>query len=173
MSAKETLRSVRLLIVVLLLLGTATGKTIYVDDSAGGADDGTSWADAYVYLQDALYEAESGDEIRIAQGTYWPDLGGGNMPGNQHAKFQLMNGAELYGGFPSGGTWNERDPDTYESILSGDIGTPGDASDNSYHVVAASACADGTILNGFVITGGNASQAPKNRGGGIYIVDSG
>lgn len=173
MSVKEMPRSVSLLVVVLLLAGSAPCKIIYVDDSAVGDDNGTSWAHAHVYLQDALADALSGDEIRVAQGTYWPDLNGGNDPGDPHATFRLVDGAELYGGFPSGGTWNDRDPDTYKTILSGDIAAPGDASDNSYHVVMASACADGTIINGFVITGGNASEAPKNRGGGIYIVDSG
>jgi len=53
---------------------------IYVDDDAAGANNGSSWANAFNYLQDALEVAESGDEIRVAQGTYKPDRGAGITP---------------------------------------------------------------------------------------------
>ncbi|MHC4545339.1 MAG: hypothetical protein ACYTDW_14845 [Planctomycetota bacterium] len=56
------------LAISLLLLGTvstATGKIIYVDANAVGANDGSSWADAYWCLQDALAVASSGTEIRL------------------------------------------------------------------------------------------------------------
>ena len=49
-------------------------RIIYVDDDANGANDGSSWADAFSYLQDALRTARYGDEIRVAQGIYTPDL---------------------------------------------------------------------------------------------------
>ena len=51
-------------------------KTIYVDDDAPAAGDGTSWATAYRYLQDALTDAAAAEkpvEIRVAQGLYKPD----------------------------------------------------------------------------------------------------
>ena len=47
----------------------ANGKTIYVDADATGANDGSSWADAHYYLQDALMFAVAGDEIRVARGS--------------------------------------------------------------------------------------------------------
>ena len=37
----------------------AAEKIIYVDDDATGADDGSSWQDAYNFLQDALADAVS------------------------------------------------------------------------------------------------------------------
>jgi hypothetical protein len=44
------------------------GRTIYVDgDSPGG--NGSSWADAFMHLQDGLAAADANDEIRVAQGT--------------------------------------------------------------------------------------------------------
>ena len=56
----------------------ASVKTIYVDDDAAGANDGTSWENAYVYLQNGLADANELDkpvEICVAQGIYKPDRG--------------------------------------------------------------------------------------------------
>jgi hypothetical protein len=47
--------------------------TIYVEANATGANNGSSWADAFNDLQDALAKAQSGDEIRVAQGAYTPE----------------------------------------------------------------------------------------------------
>lgn len=54
----------------------AAGNIIYVDEIAAGANDSSSWDDAYNFLQDALAdanEAEKPVEIRLAQGSYSPD----------------------------------------------------------------------------------------------------
>jgi hypothetical protein len=51
--------------------------TIYVDDSATGADDGTSWTDAYPVLADGLAAATQGDTVLVAAGTY---AGGVTVP---------------------------------------------------------------------------------------------
>jgi|GEM_PF-5429662 len=59
-------------ILSLAIVCTASGKIIYVDHNASGADNGNSWADAYNDLQDALSSAQTGDEIRVAQGIYTP-----------------------------------------------------------------------------------------------------
>jgi hypothetical protein len=37
-----------------LISSLGAGKTIYVDDDANGLNDGSSWQNAYKYLQDGL-----------------------------------------------------------------------------------------------------------------------
>ena len=51
----------------------ARATTYFVDLDAPPGGDGSSWPLAFQYLQDALQVAVSGDEIRVAQGTYHPD----------------------------------------------------------------------------------------------------
>ncbi|MHC4621976.1 MAG: hypothetical protein ACYTEQ_29910, partial [Planctomycetota bacterium] len=123
--------------VLLLMMGPAiaAGGTIYVDASATGSGTGTSWANAYNYLQEALSAASSGDQIRVAEGTYRPSqLADPNDA--RTATFKLIRGVALYGGFPAGGGgWEERDPSNHETTLSGDTGIPGAEGDNCYHVV--------------------------------------
>lgn len=169
----------KILLTVLVLMAamvcpTATAKTIYVDEDATGANNGSSWDDAYNYLQDALDDADSSTkpvEIWVAQGTYKPDQGGSQTPDDRNARFQIINDVAIYGGFPSGGgTWNDRDPNdpNHKTILSGDIGMPGDNSDNSYHVVTGIETNATALLEGLTITGAQGGQA----GGGMFNRDS-
>jgi hypothetical protein len=75
---------------------------LYVDDDAPGANDGSSWENAYNFLQDALTAADTLPrpvEIRVAQGTYKPDQGAGITPGDREATFQLVNGVTIKGGY--------------------------------------------------------------------------
>ncbi|MHC4501484.1 MAG: right-handed parallel beta-helix repeat-containing protein, partial [Planctomycetota bacterium] len=164
-----------------------TGTIIYVDVSATGIDDGSSWVDAYNYLQDALAYASSDPNVYricVAEGTYKPDEfdDPNYVPGDRTDTFQLINGVAIYGGFPSGGgSWSGRDPNQYETILSGDLDANdvGDLDDptrceNSYHVVTGSDTDATAVLDGFTITAGNAdgSGDPEFGGGMINLEGS-
>jgi predicted outer membrane repeat protein len=165
------------------------GRTIYVDRHPNGTNDGSSWADAYHYLQDALADANSAEkpvEIRVAQGIYKPDQGANQTPGDREATFQLINGVTLKGGYAGlgGPDPNARDSKLYESILSGDLAdndAPVDdpfklqehpsRADNSFRVVTATATGPGTLLEGFVVTAA-LDQNPEDweyMGAGLYV----
>jgi parallel beta-helix repeat protein len=146
--------------------------TLYVDQSAiGGADDGTSWPNAFLGLQQALGVATPGFTIDVAQGTYYPTTGT-----DRTVSFQLEGGVAIYGGFAGDttATPGASSVTNYPTILSGNIGNPLINSDNSYHVVAASGVNDTAILDGFTISAGNADGSNLNQyiGGGMYIVNS-
>ena len=72
----KTCLAICLFLLTLDATATAAGKVIYVDVNATGLNDGSSWTEAYKYLQDALADANSSAkpvEICVAQGIYRPD----------------------------------------------------------------------------------------------------
>ena len=135
---------------------------IYVNANATGANNGTSWANAYTDLQDAIAVSEATDQIWTAAGTYQP-----TTRTNRNASFVLPEGVRLYGGFAGSETsLEQRDVEANVTELSGDIGTQGDNTDNSYVVVDLSE-ALGSILDGFSITDANNDRSTNSIGGGI------
>ena len=161
----------------------AYAETIYVnDDAPGSSHDGSSWNKAYINLQSALDSAGAGDEIWVASGTYKPTEPHG-MPDpepadtSRYQSFQLKNDVAIYGGFAGGETsLGQRDWEGNLTVLSGDIGIADDNSDNCYHVFYHPEGSDlnaTAVLDGFVITGGNANATysagrDHKRGGGMY-----
>jgi hypothetical protein len=151
----------------------------HVDASATGAGDGTSWADAYPELQSALAVAAADEQVWIAAGTYTPDYDavGGTHTGDRAATFALVDGVQVYGGFPAGGgdgTFLARDPDAHVTVLSGDLN--GDdapdftnIADNAWHVVTAGGTTRAARLDGFVVQGGHADGvSPDDIGAGLH-----
>jgi hypothetical protein len=167
--AAKTFLNIALTILFFLTAFTVTihAGTIYVDDDADGANDGSSWADAYNFLQDALIDANSSPkpvEIHVAQGIYKPDQGAGITPGDREATFQLINGVTLKGGFAGLGQPdpNARDVEIHETILTGDLASDdgpdfANNDENSYHVAVGSETDSTAVLDGFTLTGGNAN----------------
>jgi hypothetical protein len=181
----------RLLCVVFLLIFTRTaaaGAIIYVDATAPGVNNGSNWENAYVYLQDALADANTAQkpvEIRVAQGIYKPDMGVTQTLGDREATFQLIDGVTIKGGYSGFGEPDQdvRNIDLYKTIFSGDLNgndievfEPQDMFDepsraeNSYHVLIGHGCNETAVLNGFTIIGGNADAHgfDYSEGGGMY-----
>ncbi|MFN0135640.1 MAG: right-handed parallel beta-helix repeat-containing protein [Phycisphaerae bacterium] len=156
-----------------------TQTVLYVNSTADGATDGTTWADAFVDLQSALCAARNSAgivrEIWVAAGTYKPEIAGGSRA----SSFGLLSGVALYGGFAGNEfTRAQRDAAINVTILSGDLtgndqpaDEPGSANytENSLHVVDASSTDETAILDGFTIRGGFAKLPDTDSGGGLYV----
>jgi len=172
------LRLSALLLIVYLLSSYASSGQIYVKSDASGNNDGTSWENAYVDLQQAIASAEPGEQIWIAAGTYLPAEAGAAST----ATFYINKQLEIYGGFMgSENNLEERNPDQNITRLSGDLlgdDIPGNDSlrrnDNIFNVLTLdSTISQETIIDGLNIEHGHANGSIEDnlrfgRGAGIF-----
>jgi predicted outer membrane repeat protein len=137
-------------------LATVLHGQIYVKANATGANDGTSWVNAYTSLGSALAVSTSGSQVWVAAGTYKPDrdsLGNLTPSDNRNKTFALKNGVALYGGFVgTETTLAQRNVTTNLAILSGDIGVVGTQSDNVYSILVARNLSTATRIDGVTVT---------------------
>lgn len=121
----------------------------YVKLEATGNSNGSSWKDAYTDLQTAVDAAIAGDSIFVATATYQPAIG---------SSFSMKEGVKIFGGFlGSENSFNQRSLSS-KATLTGN-GNSVIINDNNGLTALA-------VLDGFIITGGNA-----DRGGGMYNND--
>ena len=149
----------------------ATAQTHYVRHNATGMNNGATWYDAFTNLHDALQQAQYGDTIWVAGGSYIP-----SDTTSRDATFTLKNGVRLFGGFSGAETQlNQRNLQLHATILSGDAGTAGNTDDNCYNVLTCHHADSTTVIDGFIIEGGNANSTTpsdplsRKRGGGMYL----
>ncbi|HET6722905.1 MAG TPA: right-handed parallel beta-helix repeat-containing protein, partial [Chitinophagaceae bacterium] len=166
--------------------GTLPLNKLYVKKDAVGSNDGSSWTNAFVDLQDALAVAANNclTEIWVAKGTYYPDEVNGQNTDNRYSSFIMKSGVKIYGGF-SGNESNlsQRNWSAHKTYLSGDLlqnNTDYDNAqflryeDNAYHVVRSENNDNTSVLDGFYIESGNANgTGEEDSGGGIYLNNSG
>jgi len=162
------------------LAGRAEAAVRYVNVAlAGGADNGTSWDNAYRTVDGvtrALAASVSGDQIWVAAGTYKPTAGT-----SRTVFITLKTGVAVYGGFAGMETEvSQRSVSGNVTVLTGDLlgndnGTTTNLADNSYHVVVGSSVATSAVLDGFTIRGGYANGSGSNydKGGGILVLTNG
>jgi len=167
-------------------VNTTTLGKVFVHANATGANNGTSWTDAFTKLEDALLVANSVTPIWVAAGTYIPSTNDANP---RKATYLIPNGVKIYGGFSGIETLlSERSPKTNITILSGDLQADDNAilldteptrQDNAYHVVSVKGGVQNIVVDGLTISGGNAnggiltsgtatSQYYETRGGAIF-----
>ena len=157
------------------------GQTVYVKQDASGANDGSSWENAYTDLVTALENTTAG-EIWVAAGTYKPTADATDTL----ARFAISGNIALYGGFAgTEASIEERDIEANETILSGD--TNGDdvagdfdnnREDNLLHVVYVDSMLTGVELDGLTIMGGHNNPQDGDlsnylwAGGGVHALSS-
>lgn len=113
---------------------TVTGPAIiYVNAAATGANNGTSWTDAYTSLAAALAAAPTFANVNVAAGTYAAPSGG---------SWALGNNQQLLGSFTAG-TANRDSANTPTILIS--AGPPG----TSVILAANGSVAAGTLVDGF------------------------
>jgi len=158
--------SIACLVLCLFAPDAISASVIYVNKTATGSKKGSSWANAYTDLQDALSAAAARDEIWVAAGTYVPGR-------NRTDTFQLKPGVTLYGGFKATETnLKQRDWAANRTVLSGDVlGNDAAFANNAENIYHVARGADKAVLDGFLIRGGNADGVgADNFGAGMYNV---
>ncbi|MCH8567764.1 MAG: T9SS type A sorting domain-containing protein [Balneolales bacterium] len=100
-------------------------QIIYVKADATGANNGTSWQNAFTQLQPAIHAAGTTDQIWVAAGTYYPTEQ--RIAGvNRSRSFVIpdyKDGVHIYGGFAGTETQlsQRTNPGANISRLSGDV----------------------------------------------------
>ncbi|WP_157262155.1 choice-of-anchor Q domain-containing protein [Pedobacter sp. PACM 27299] len=148
-----------------IVAGSGVVRILVNQAAIGGQDNGSTWNNAYLDLQNALKVSIAGDEIWVAKGTYSP----GPLI---TSTFQLKEGVKIYGGFAATESLlSERDT-LNTRILNQTIL---DGKNINRHVVFNNkVLTKATVLDGFTITGGRTvvggSSGEPYIGAGIYNV---
>lgn len=136
-----------------------------------GTGDGSSWEQASGDLQAMINASHAGDVVWVATGVYKP-----TTTTDRTISFSLKDSVAIYGGFTGNErTLSERLAINFiaqaNSILSGDIGVPNVDGDNSFQVFNQNrSLSRKTILDGFVITAGNANVLNGfDKGGAVRL----
>ncbi|MCH7703565.1 MAG: hypothetical protein IIB61_00505, partial [Planctomycetes bacterium] len=123
-----------------LNLGMITSR-LFVDETATGTGDGSSWANAATHLSAALNAriciGPLVSEVWVAGGEFFP-TNQTNPADPRSVSFVIPDALKVYGGFAgTESVLEERVLGVSVSILTGDSGIPGNEGDNAYHVVTA------------------------------------
>ena len=142
---------------------------VYVNINATGSNDGSTWANAYTDLSEAVQNAPSGSELWIASGKY-----------TLNETLELIEaGLDLYGGFSGNETEVSQRTAAGSTVISGDVNgddIEGDfdtnSSDNLLRVIYL-VDSSPRIIDGLTIEGGRgdltASDISRNGdGGGLF-----
>jgi hypothetical protein len=144
------------------------GTIVFVDSSATGLNDGTSWTDAFTDVQDAISlfsYYDNVDQVWVAAGTYFA-----SQVDLRSDAVILFDSINLYGSFAGTETdLNQRDTNQLSTILSGDIGVKGDSTDNSFHLIVIDTAATNVYVDGIILEKSVANGGLKlDQGAAIY-----
>lgn len=190
-----------LALALLTVVPLAGQAQVFVRADAPNGGDGASWATAYNRLDTAL-SGHPGEDIWVARGRYTPPLNTGpDLTASERRRqtsFLIPPSTRIYGGFAgSESALEQRNVQANPTVLSGDMQgndsnrdadgvtpTPDDiVGDNARHVVRFDAmlwnAGEGadigpdTVLDGFIVSGGFASETLYEAGGGGAVCIAG
>ncbi len=180
----------------LLINAPAFSAVRYVNLAAPSGGNGSSWANAFQGLQQAIDNANPGDMIWVAQGIYKPThdpFGNANPSDPRDRTFYLKHDVAIFGGFAGTETaLGQRNWAANTTILSGDFGN-NDAvtgigatlaisnnGEDAYHVLLSVGDFLSTEINGFTIKGGSGTgdglmtvegqPIYRTEGGGLFCM---
>lgn len=168
------MKTLKIFILLNILFLHNAQSQIFVNASATGSGNGSSWVNAYPNLQNAITAATSGQEIWVQTGIYYPSLDrNGVIPANpRNATFVLKEGVKLYGGFAGTETiLSERNPEANVTVLSGDIGVGNDDTDNIYTLLLCVDLTSSSRIDGFTVTKANNNRPSGNVTIASYVVN--
>lgn len=133
---------------VVTITNDPVSHVVYVDMDAVGANDGTTWANAYTNLTNAIARSPGGSGFWVAEGTYYSPIAAGVEMSSNH----------FYGGFAGTEAYvTDRDWAAHPTILDGG---------NSNRVLQKTA-AGVSVLDGFTVQNGTNTA----NGGGLYCTN--
>ncbi len=146
----------------------------YVDGTVAVNGNGTSWASPFKTLTQALNVANFTNcvsEIWVKKGTYYPMADLTTIATSRDSSFRILrNGIKVYGGFAGTETLlTQRNVVANPTILSGDIGVIGSATDNIYHVFTIVSNSTNNINNTTTVDGFTIRDAANNGAGSITV----
>jgi parallel beta-helix repeat protein len=124
--------------IVIFLASAAAAGTIYVKWNSPSPDQGQSWDTAFHTVQAGVNAAVSGDEVRVAAGTYVESI-------------TLKDGIKLLGGYS--GVGEERDRRAFVTVLDGG---------GSDVVISPNTVTPSTLIDGFTIRNGGKGVVCNN-----------
>ncbi|MCU4163663.1 T9SS type A sorting domain-containing protein [Carboxylicivirga caseinilyticus] len=131
----------------------------------------TAWSEQstiYTNIQSAINAAQAGDEIWLAEGTYY--VTEDNATSDQ---LLIQQSISIYGGFSGSETLKaDRNWNLYPTIISGDIGVAGDLSDNTERLIRVEAAADDkVVIDGVILEKAFGSGGIVSMTGDVALVN--
>ncbi|MCK4751861.1 MAG: hypothetical protein KAS75_00340, partial [Planctomycetes bacterium] len=129
---------------------------IYVDDDATGDNDGTSWKDAFNYIQNGIDAASDGKTVLVGEGQYVENI-------NFNGKYITVTSTNPKDAGIVANTIIDGSSVNSSTVIFENVGNPASSSVSAFKAV----------LSGFTITGGYGTVNPQFSsslywGGGIY-----
>jgi len=152
----------RILVLLILLFIINNAHAIVYVDKDGSGGNGTSWANAYNSIGDAIAGSGENQEFWVAEGTYTPSSDNPVIFGTRLAPKQ---GSQFYGGFAGNETSrDQRDVSAHPTVIDG-------GPNSLKHVIWIQIPATNVRIDGFTIKNGSATADDGGWGkwgGGIF-----